>query len=570
MYAIIAFIPIIVTIVLMVAFNWPAKRALPLAWLIACIIGIAVWKMPVASTSGPSAIGETLTGFLSAFEVLVIIFGAILIMNTLSQSGAIAAINGMFKGITPDARLQAIIIGFIFGAFIEGAAGFGTPAALAGPLLISVGFPPLCAAMVALIYNSVPVCFGAVGTPTNTAFATVKDAVEALGGDPDAWKMALTFWTALPLAIGAAVIMIIGIGFVCKFYGKDRKFSDVVPVIPYIIFVTIVFDIFYLLIAAFIGPELVSLLAAIITLFIVLFATKKGFLVPKDVWTFEEKSKWDKTWLSTTKVPDPKVSNMNLVKAWLPYVLIACILVLTRVTQRFQVNAGNTDGWAVKMNQFKIGTGSSGIIMGLDWNWAILWSPGIVFILIALVTIGLHGMSSDSVRTAWRAAFKQVSGAAIALLFGVAMVNIFRYTSMPDMQGSSGEAFSMLYAMAKGLADVAGKAYFVIAPFIGVLGAFMSGSNTVSNTLFSSLQFTTAGLAGLPYVFVVALQNEGGAIGNMICVNNVVSACATTGTNGNEGRIIRTNVIPCAVFCAIVIVVLGLCMMAGANPQALN
>ena len=115
MYVIISFIPIVVTIVLMVGFNWPAKRALPLAWVLAVIIGVAVWKMPFFSTDGTSAVGQTLTGFLSAFEVLVIIFGAILIMNTLSQSGAMAAINGMFKSITPDARLQAIIIGFIFG-----------------------------------------------------------------------------------------------------------------------------------------------------------------------------------------------------------------------------------------------------------------------------------------------------------------------------------------------------------------------------------------------------------------------------------------------------------------------
>ena len=535
MYAIISFIPIVVTIVLMVGFNWPAKRALPLAWVLAVIIGVAVWKMPFFSTDGTSAVGQTLTGFLSAFEVLVIIFGAILIMNTLSQSGAMAAINGMFKSITPDARLQAIIIGFIFGAFIEGAAGFGTPAALAGPLLISVGFPPLCAAMVALIYNSVPVCFGAVGTPTNTAFATVKDAVTGLGGNADAWKMALTFWSALPLAIGAAIIMIIGVGFVCKFYGKNRKFSEVVPVIPYIIYVTLVFDVFYLLIAAFIGPELVSLLAAIISLFVVMFTTKKGFLVPKEVWTFDSKENWDSTWLSTTKVPEPKQSDMNLVKAWTPYVLIAAILVITRVAQRFEVNAGNS-GWADKLKGITVGTGESGIILGANWNWAICWSPGIVF-------------------------------------FGVAMVNIFRLTSMPAEQIPAGVAdgvsYSMLYAMAKGLADVAGRGYLVIAPFIGVLGSYMSGSNTVSNTLFSSLQFTTAGIVGLPYVLIVALQNNGGAIGNMVCVNNVVSACATTGTNGNEGRIIRANIIPCAVFCIIVVVVMAVAIAFGANPQAL-
>ena len=570
MYALIAFIPIILTIVLMVGFKWPAKRALPLAWFVAVIIGVTLWKMPILSFDGKSAVGQTILGFLSAFETLVIIFGAILIMNTLSQSGAMAAINGMFKGITPDARLQAIIIGFIFGAFIEGAAGFGTPAALAAPLLISVGFPPLCAAMVALIYNSVPVCFGAVGTPTNMAFTTVKDAVAALGGDLDAWKMALTFWSALPLAIGCAVILTIGCGFVCKFYGKDKKFSDVFPVIPYILFVTITFDIFYLLIAAFIGPELVSLLAAIITLLIVLVTTKNGFLVPKEVWTFDKKENWDKTWLATTKVPEPKLSDMSLIKAWTPYFIIAGILVLTRVAQKFEADGA---GFFSKMKSFTIGTGESGIVFGGNWNWAILWNPGVVFIIVALLTIPLHGMTNENVKTAWKGALNQVKGAAIALLFGVAMVNIFRFTSMPADKIPAGVAegvsYSMLYSMAKGLADIAGSAYLIIAPFIGVLGAYMSGSNTVSNTLFSSLQFTTAGLVGLPYVLVVALQNNGGAIGNMVCVNNVVSACATTGTNGNEGKIIRTNVIPCACFCIIVIAVMAVAIAFGADPQSL-
>ncbi len=567
MFAIISFIPIVVTIVLMVGFNWPAKRALPLAWILACIIGVAVWKMPVIAMDGTSAIGQTILGFLSAFETLVIIFGAILIMNTLSQSGAMAAINGMFKGITPDARLQAIIIGFIFGAFIEGAAGFGTPAALAAPLLISVGFPPLCAAMVALIFNSVPVCFGAVGTPTNMAFTTVKDAVAGLGGDLDAWKMALTFWSALPLAIGCAVIMIIAVGFVCKFYGREKKFSDVFPVVPYIFFVTITFDFFYLLIAAFIGPELVSLLAAIITLLITVVTTKNGFLVPKDVWTFDKKDNWDRSWLATTKVPEPKISDMALIKAWTPYFIIAGLLVLTRVAQKFGV------GLFDQMKSFTIGTGSSGLIFGGNWNWAILWNPGVVFIVVALITIPLHGMTGDNVRTAWKGALNQVKGAAIALLFGVAMVNIFRFTKMPvEMVPAGvgeGVSYSMLYAMAKGLADIAGSAYLVIAPFIGVLGAYMSGSNTVSNTLFSSLQFTTAGIVHLPYVLIVALQNNGGAIGNMVCVNNVVSACATTGTNGNEGKIIKTNIIPCATFCIIVVIVMAIAIIMGANPQAL-
>ena len=555
MYALIAFIPIIVTIVLMVAFNWPAKRALPLAWILACVIAFAVWKMNIHDMAA-----YTITGFLSAFETLVIIFGAILIMNTLKRSGAMSAINGMFKGVTKDARILAIIIGWVFGAFIEGAAGFGTPAALAAPLLISVGFPPLAAAIVALICNSTPVCYGAVGTPTNTAFATVKDAVAAGGADPDTWKMALTKWSAISMAVGAFFIVFVAVCVLVKLFGKNKSFKDALPCIPFIIFTVAVFDIIYLLIATFIGPELVSLVAAVITLFVSIGAAKAGFLQPKETWTFTPEETWDRSWLSTTEVPEPKVSDMPLLKAFTPYIIIIAILVATRVCQ----NVGM--GWASAMKAFTIGTGKSGVILGLNWNWAILWNPGVIFIIVALLTIVIQGMKGSEVSGAWKDTGKQVSGAAIALLFGVAMVNIFRYTNVSSdvMDGS------MLLIMARGLAALAGKAYVIVAPLIGVLGAFMSGSNTVSNTLFSSLQFETATILAMPQVFIVALQNNGGAIGNMVCVNNVVSACATSGTIGNEGKIIRTNIVPCIIYCAIVVIVLGGAMLMGINPVPLN
>ena len=190
-----------------------------------------------------------------------------------------------------------------------------------------------------------------------------------------------------------------------------------------------------------------------------------------------------------------------------------------------------------------------------------------MFIIVALITVAIHRMSGEVVKGAWADTGKQVSGAAVALLFGIATVNIFRYTnvSVPDAMDGS-----MLYVMARGMADVAGRVYLAVAPLIGVLGAFMSGSNTVSNTLFTSLQFETATLVALPQVFIVALQNNGGAIGNMICVNNVVSACATTGTVGSEGKLIRSNIIPCAIYCLVVVMVFGIAVMMGVNPVPLN
>ena len=556
MYALIAFIPLLVTIVLMIGFNWPAKRALPLAWILSMIVAAIFWKMSVKNM-----IAYTITGFLSAFETLVIIFGAILIMNTLSRSGAMAAINGMFKGVTKDIRILAVIIGFTFGAFIEGAAGFGTPAALAAPLLISVGFPPLAAAIVALEYNSVPVCYGAVGTPTNTAFTVVRDAVANLVSNGDiadpaveAWKMDLTFTTAICHAVGIFFITIFGVGILCKMFGPNKKFSDCVPAIPFCVFTGVVFDVVYLAVAKFIGPELVSLLAALVTLIVTIFTSKAGFLIPKNVLEFEAKDAWDKSWLSTTEVPEPKVSDMKLGKAFTPYIIIIVILVVTRVCQNRGVAFFN---W---MKSFTIGTGTSGVILGLNWNWAVLWSPGIVFILVALLTIAIHGMKGDEVKGAWKDTGTMVKGAAIALLFGVAMVNIFRYTNVGEGCPMDG---SMLYIMAEGLAKIFQGAYIIIAPIIGVLGAFMSGSNTVSNTLFSSLQFETATMVAIPQVCIVALQNLGGAIGNMICVNNVVSATATTGTVGNEGKIIKTNALPCFIYCVLVVVVMFIVWKVG-------
>jgi len=554
MSALIAFIPIIVVVVLMVAFNWPAKRALPLAWILAFIIGMALWKM-----SFMHAIAYTITGFLGGFEVIVIIFGAILIMNTLSRSGAMAAINGMFSHITPDIRIQGIIIGFIFGAFIEGAAGFGTPAALAAPLLISVGFPPLAAAIVALQFNSVPVCFGAVGTPNNTAFQTVQDGLVSDTALREQWRTALNSWVAIDMAVCTLVILIVTIGILTKMFGKNKKFSDVFAVLPFIIYVTVLFDAIYITIAFNIGAELVSLVAAIITLLIVLVTSSKGFLIPKEPLLFDPKDTWDKTWVSTTEVDAPKISNMPLLKAWSPYFIISGFLVITRVCQKFGA------GWAIWMKAFTVGTGThdagKGVILGLDWNWAILWSPGVTFTVVALITIALHGMKGEEFKAGLKDTLKMVSGAAVALIFGVAMVNIYRYTNIDNA-----DMGSMLVTMAQALANIFKGAYIIIAPFIGVIGAFISGSNTVSNVLFASLQFQTATLTGLPVALVVALQCNGGAIGNMVCINNVVAATATTGTVGNEGRIIRVDFIPCVILCITVIIIIGIAIATGVNP----
>jgi len=541
MYALIAFIPIILTIFLMLVLNLPAKNSLPIAWISACTIAFVFWKMDLSRISA-----YTITGFLNALETVIIILGAILIMNVMSKSGAMFAINKTFKGLTKDFRILAILIGFVFSAFIEGSAGFGTPGALCAPLLISVGFPPLAAAIICLQFNSVPVSFGAVGTPTNTAFSVVKDVLINAGVNQDAWKSDLCFVTTLCHAAGSFFIVIFGLGLICKLFGPNKRFKDIGPVIPFCLFTICVFDIVYISVAKFLGAELVSLLASLVTLFVDILAIKKNFLIPKDILEFDDSNKWEKDWLSNTKVNEVKESDMPIGKAFLPYILIITILVFTRMS--------NALGWdfAKQLKTFTIGTGNNELILGLDWNYAILWSPGIVFIFISILTILLQKVNITDFKDAIKSTNKMVWGSMISLMFGVAMVNIFRYTNICSNCPVEG---SMLFVMAKGLASVFSNAYISIAPFIGVLGAFMSGSNTVSNTLFTSLQFETATLIAVPQILIVALQNVGGAIGNMICVNNVVAVCTTTGTTGKEGTIIKKNLLPCFVYCIITVFV---------------
>ncbi len=553
--ALVASIPILLVVVLMIAFNKPAKIALPIGWAVTLLIALFYWKQDTAT-----ALAWALDGFLEAIGTLVIILGAILIMNTLKHSGAVTAIQRVFNNVNPDRRIQAIIVGYVFAAFIEGAAGFGTPAALAAPLLIGLGFPPLCAAIVALIYNSVPVVFGAVGTPTNTAATIVAQSVTELGGDTEAYRMALTKFSAISQAACGLFIVFIGVFVMCRLFGRNRSGRDAFAALPFALFTAVVFDVFYLIMAIFFGPEFPSLVGAILTLFVVILAAKKGFLCPKEVWDFEPREQWDGSWLSKQEVKKDADNGMSAVLAWLPYVLIALILVGSRLNWFGLKTLLTSDAFKVKIS------GLLGIEkVNWTWNWG--WCPGIFpFILVCILTFFLHQMPAEKVKEAFSDTFRQCLGAAIALFFGVSMVYIYRNTGMNARLSSE----SMLYAMAEALAHIFQRAFIIISPVIGVLGAFMSGSNTVSNTLFAGLQFQTATLVKMSPVLIVALQNIGGAAGNMICVNNVVAACATTGTMGNEGKIIKANIVPCLIYCVISILVLGGLILSGADPLGLT
>lgn len=543
MLVLLASIPILFTIVMMAGVNWPAKRVMPVAWVIALLIAAFAWRVP-----GRWLAAETIAGALNALNILIIVFGAILLMNTLKNSGAVRVINRTFYGISPDPRVQAVIIAFLFVSFLEGAAGFGTPAALAAPLLVSLGFPPLAAVILALIGDSTAVSFGAVGTPIVGGVARVLDSPAVRASLADAgysWEgfiKSVGVWSAIPHVVVGSFLPLVILMVMSRLFGRERSFRGAFEAAPFAIFAGLAFMVPYVLLAIFIGPELPSLLGALIAVAIVVPAARAGFLVPKTKWEFPERSRWPESWTgaAAAESDSPDSSGVSggpsALKAWLPYILAAAVLVITRIPQlgikALITSPALTISWPN--------------ILGTDLGYRLqlLYLPGTVpFILVALITIPMHRMSRSAVGETWSRSLKQILPAAVALVFALGMVNVMRFSG----NNASGRP-DMLQVLSEAAAGVFSSVWVMAAPFVGILGAFMTGSNTVSNILFSAFQYEAAAAAGISRTVIVGLQVIGGAVGNMICVHNVVAASTVVGVSGSEGRIIRTNIIPAAVY----------------------
>ena len=540
----IALIPIGVALVLMVGLRWPATKAMPLAWLAAAVSGALVWKMPLGFI-----LAATLGGFGGAFNILIIVFGAIVILYTLRDSGAMETINHGFHGITTDRRIQAIIIGFMFGAFLEGAAGFGTPAAIAAPLLLSLGFPPLAAAIVCLVFNSVPVSFGAAGTPIRFGLANLEPQIDTalqasstLGfADMAGFFEVIGRWVSTFHALAGIVVPLFVVCFLTRYFGQNKSWREGLGVWKFSLFASISFLVPYVATAFLIGEEFPSLLGGLIGLAIIVFGAKKGWFMPEQPWDFGPQSTWAKEWtgqIATTEKLDFKPS-MSLIKAWTPYVLIGLILVATRVSfLPFRAWLGSvTVSWSQ--------------ILGYETvNVAIqlLFLPGVVpFILVALMTIFIHGMKGHQVKAAWTDSVHRMKSPTIALFFAVALVEIFRQSANNSLGYPS-----MPLTMAETTAAWAGQSWPFFASYVGALGAFITGSNTVSDLLFSEFQYGIASELSISRQIIVALQVVGGAMGNMVCIHNIVAVSATVGLVGMEGVIIRRNVIPMLLYGLIV------------------
>ncbi|MFO7671491.1 MAG: L-lactate permease [Bacteroidales bacterium] len=535
MLALIASLPIVAIFVLMVGMRWSATRAMPVAFAIALILALTVWKTPLNWI-----LAASVNGLVIAMKIIFIVFGALLLLFTMRESGAIQSINRGFTNISTDKRVQAVIIAWLFGAFIEGSAGFGTPAALAAPLLLSLGFPALAAVMVALIANVTPVSFGAVGTPTligiqsSLDIPSVQQAIAESGMTYVEYIQQIGVWTAVQHALPGLFIPLIMVTMMTRFFGEKKSIRDGLAIWPYALFAGFCFVAPYTLVAIFLGPEFPTLFGGLIGLAILVPATRAGFLVPKKSWDFPKKESWEKNWMGSISMEaNPGSGKISIFRAWSPYILIGLLLVLTRIRSL------PFEGWvkSVALDYSNIfDTTVSGTVDPL-------YNPGIMpFILVALLCIPIFGMRGKQVGAAWGEAVKRIKNPLIAMVFAVPMVRI-----MMQSGNNPADLVGMPIAMATAVTNIFQGAWPLVDAFIGALGSFMAGSNTVSNMLFSLFQYSVAEQLGISTILTVSLQNIGGAMGNMICVHNVIAACATVGLVGMEGLLIRRNLIPMAI-----------------------
>lgn len=538
MYTFLALAPILVVLVLLVMLRLPAKISMGVAYLVTALLALFVWQ-----ASGAQVAAATVNGIIVALTLLFIVFAAILLLNTLKEGGAIVAIRKGFMDISPDRRVQVIIVAWLFGSLIEGSSGFGTPSAIGAPLLLALGFPAMASVMAMLIIQSTPVSFGAVGTPVLlgvwTGINDKPDITQAIAPlSTENYLLQIAGNIGLIHALVGFLIPLLLSGFLTRFFGKNRSFVEGLKVWPFAIFAGLCFTVPYYLVARYLGPEFPSLVGGFIGLMIVLPAAQRGFLMPKEIFDFAPRAKWDKDWLGSLpeeKFDDSIAPRFSLVRAFSPYLIVIGLLIITRVIAPLKAFLTGDLTTIQFTNLF--GTTISSKIQ-------LAYSPGIILIIVALISILLFRMNGQAVKRSWSSSAKTMVAAAPALLFSVPMVQVFINS------GSAAEVANSLPAMPILLAESAAGAFQnawpLVSPWIGALGAFIAGSNTVSNMMFAYFQWSTASQIGLDVNLaaqVVALQAVGGAAGNMIAVHNVVAACAVVGLMDKEGYVIRKTLV---------------------------
>lgn len=522
---------------------------MPIVLAVTAAIALFIWDMTFNRVFSSILEGSVIT-----VSVLWIVFGAIFLLNTLKHTGAIAVIRAGFINVSPDRRVQAIIIAWCFGTFLEGASGFGTPAAIAAPLMMAIGFPALGAVLMGMMIQSTPVSFGAVGTPivigVNKGLDTTAISVQ-LAQQGLAWEDFLQLITSQVAMIHGVIgtfMPLLMVMMLTRFFGKNKSWKEGLAIWPFAIFAGLAFTIPYTLTGVFLGPEFPALIGGLVSIAIVINAAKRGFLVPKTTWDFEPQKNWPSEWMGKLVISKEDIAvplenkTMSAVMAWFPYLLVALLLVCSRVFVEFKtlLTSATLDFTSI--------LGESDI----SASFSPLYLPGGLLLISALVAaFAQTNKPTKALSDAFGESSKTVLSAGFVLIFTIPMVRIFINSGV-----NLTDVASMPVASAELFAGTFGNAFPLVSATIGALGAFIAGSNTVSNMMFSQFQYEAAMSLHISPSLIIAAQAVGAAAGNMIAIHNVVAASATVGLLGMEGATLRRTILPTlyyVLFCGIIV-----------------
>jgi len=536
--ALAASLPIAVSFVLLAGFRWSAARSMTVGWVIAAALGLGVWGM-----EGTWFAAAALQGVLGAIDIILIVFGAILLMNYLEVGGAISTIRWFFRQIESDRRVQLLLIGLGFETIIEGVAGFGTPGALAAPLFIGLGFPPLAAAVFGLFFNAPNPQFGAAGTPI---IGGVDQGMspEMIGIGTGEFKFLVGQWTGVMTGLTFVFWGVLGVFLLIYWFGGDEERTlagaarSTAPIVPFALVLGVITGLVQWGVAWFVGYSLPDIAAGFVVIGVGIVMANAGVLVPTQTWSFPDRERWSDTWLGGLDLAsisgDEPTKEMPVWLAWTPYLLVAGFLLVTRWPGL---------GIESQLQTYTVGFAS---LLGTELGWELqyLYLPGTMpFIPIALGTGLLYRLDVGGTVEAWRESVRQVAPAALTLVVVVSLTQIMR-RSAENPENIAG----MMQVLSEVLANAAGGALPMVVPWIGALGTFVTGSNTVSDILFNALQYNAAENVGLSRGLIVAIQNVGGGVGNMISVQNIAAICGVVGIAGREGDILRKVVVPTVIF----------------------
>ena len=527
--AFIALVPIIFFLVTLGVMGWKGYVAGFWTAVLALILAVVFFKMPVAM-----GVVSMVYGFIyGMWPISWIIIAAVFLYKLSVNSGKFDIIRDSILSITQDQRILVILIGFCFGAFLEGAAGFGAPVAITAALLVGIGLKPLYAAGLCMIANTAPVAFGALGVPI-TVGAQVSGVNANLMGQMIGHQLPLLSFF-LPL-------------FLVFLMDKRRGLKEVWPAA---LVAGASFAITQFLSASYLGPQLPDIVSAIVSL--AATACFLRFWQPVHVYTVEEAQR--ETGETGHAVALEKLqyhSAGSIIGAWAPFILLVVfVIVWTNNSFKALFAKGGVLAWSVvqinvpglhKMIQQSqpIGKALQTAVLKLDF----ISATGTAIFFAAIVTVFVYGMSAKQAVNTFKETIHEMKWALVAIGCVLAFAYIMNY---------SGMAVTMALALSK-----TGSFFPFASPMIGWIGVFLTGSDTSSNALFCNLQAITAVQIGVPQVLLVAANSTGGVCGKMISPQSISIACAAVGMVGQESKLLRFTLKYSIVFVLIICLITGL------------